>query len=153
MEATKRSLVRFPDRANSTLQPGNTKGRSITVPLASCLTALDLSILQIKTKIVSCYTAASKPVKQEVNGTVILPPLVFRASANRTKPGQVFNSRSGRVYATHSCCYWVKLPNLKLKTQPKQLLGSLPLDILLPAWTVSLSCLNKPLHLWLKTYH
>jgi hypothetical protein len=35
--------------------------------------------LQIKTKIVSCHTADSKPVKQEVNGTVILPPLVFPA--------------------------------------------------------------------------
>jgi hypothetical protein len=33
--------------------------------------------LQIKTKIVSCHIADSKPVKQEVNGTVILPPLVF----------------------------------------------------------------------------
>jgi hypothetical protein len=33
--------------------------------------------LQIKTKIDSCHTADSKPVKQEVNGTVILPPLVF----------------------------------------------------------------------------
>jgi hypothetical protein len=33
--------------------------------------------LQIKTKIVSHHTAESKPVKQEVNGTVILPPLVF----------------------------------------------------------------------------
>ncbi len=30
-----------------------------------------------KTKIVSCHTADSKPVKQEVYGTVILPPLVF----------------------------------------------------------------------------
>ncbi len=33
--------------------------------------------MQIKTKIVSCHTANSKPVKQEVNGKVILPPLVF----------------------------------------------------------------------------
>jgi hypothetical protein len=33
--------------------------------------------LQIKTTIASCHTADSKPVKQEVNGTVILPPLVF----------------------------------------------------------------------------
>jgi hypothetical protein len=33
--------------------------------------------LQIKTQIVSCHTADSKPVKQEVNGIVILPPLVF----------------------------------------------------------------------------
>jgi hypothetical protein len=35
--------------------------------------------LQIKTKIVTCHTADSKPVKQEVNGTVIVPPLVFPA--------------------------------------------------------------------------
>jgi hypothetical protein len=33
--------------------------------------------LQIKTKIVSCHTADSKLVKQEVNGTLILPPLVL----------------------------------------------------------------------------
>ena len=59
--------------------PGNTKGGSIIVPLTSCLTAFDYSVLQIKTKIVSCLTAVSKPVKQEVNGTVIHPPLVFPA--------------------------------------------------------------------------
>ncbi len=57
--------------------PGNTKGGSITVPLTSCLTGLDKSILQIKTKVVSCHTADSKPVKQEVISTVILLPLVF----------------------------------------------------------------------------
>ena len=31
----------------------------------------------MKTKIVRSHTADSKPVKQEVNCTVILPPLVF----------------------------------------------------------------------------
>ncbi len=31
--------------------------------------------MQIKTKIVSCYTADSQPVKQDVNGTVIVPHL------------------------------------------------------------------------------
>ncbi len=56
---------------------GNTKGGSITVPLTSCLTGLDKSVLQIKAKIVSPHTADSKPVKQEVNSTVILLPLVF----------------------------------------------------------------------------
>ncbi len=61
------------------LLPGNTKRGSITVPLTSCLTGLDSSVLQIKTKIVSRHTADSKPVKQDVNGTVILPPLVFPA--------------------------------------------------------------------------
>jgi hypothetical protein len=59
------------------IRPGNTKGVSITVPLTSCLTGLDLSVLQIKTKNVSGHKADSKPVKQVVNGTVILPPLVF----------------------------------------------------------------------------
>ncbi len=43
----------------------------ITVPLTSCLTGLDQSVLQIKTKIVSCHTADSKPVKEEVNGTMV----------------------------------------------------------------------------------
>ncbi len=53
------------------------KRGSITVPLTSCLTGLDESVLQIKTKLVSCHTADSKPGKQEVNGRVILPTLVF----------------------------------------------------------------------------
>jgi hypothetical protein len=64
--------------------PGNTKGESIIVPLTSCLTGLDLSVLQIKTKIVSYHTADSKPVKQEVNGKVILLPLVFPTPTHAT---------------------------------------------------------------------
>ena len=59
------------------LKTGCTKGGSIIVPLTSCLTCLDQSVLQIKTKIVSCRKADSKPVKQEDSGTVILTPLVF----------------------------------------------------------------------------
>ncbi len=70
----------------STVSSGNTKGGSITVPLTSCLTGLDKSVLQIKTEIVSCTTADSKPVKQEVNGTVILPPLVFPGFFHHHKP-------------------------------------------------------------------
>jgi hypothetical protein len=58
-------------------RPGNTIGGWITVLLTSCLTGLEWSVLQIKTKIVSCHTANSKPVKQDVNGIVILSPLVF----------------------------------------------------------------------------
>jgi hypothetical protein len=61
------------------LLPGNTKGGSIIILLTSCLTGLDPSVLQIETKIVSYHTADSKPVKKEVKGTVILPPLVFPA--------------------------------------------------------------------------
>ncbi len=61
------------------VRSGNTKGGSgsIIVLLTPCLTGLDQSVLQIKLNIVSCHIADSKPVKQEVNSTVILPPLVF----------------------------------------------------------------------------
>ncbi len=38
--------------------------------------------MQIKTKIFSCHTADSKPVKREVKGAVILPPLVFPGLGN-----------------------------------------------------------------------
>jgi hypothetical protein len=55
------------------ISTGNTKWGSITVPLTSCLTGLDKSVLKIKAKIVSYHTADSKLVKQEVIGTVILP--------------------------------------------------------------------------------
>jgi hypothetical protein len=74
-----RSLYFIAQATRVNLITGNTKGESITVPLTSCLTGLDQSVLQTKTKIVSCHTANSKPVKQEVNSTVILPPLVFTA--------------------------------------------------------------------------
>jgi hypothetical protein len=40
-------------------------------------------------KIVSCQTTDSKPVKQEVNRTVILPPLVFLASTLLTWLGML----------------------------------------------------------------
>jgi hypothetical protein len=67
------------------VQTGNTKRGSITVQLTSCSTGLDWPVLQIKTKIVSSHTADSKPVKQEVNGTVILPPLVFPGTGHKLK--------------------------------------------------------------------
>jgi hypothetical protein len=55
--------------------------------------------------------------------------------------GRVFNFRNVRVHAVHLLCYGVKLPNLKLKTRPKQLLGSLPLDIMLPSHIINISYL------------
>jgi hypothetical protein len=45
--------------------------------------------------------------------------------------GQVFNSRSGCLYAIHLCCYKAKRPNLKLKTLPIQLNGFLSLAFML----------------------
>jgi hypothetical protein len=50
--------------------------------------------------------------------------------------GRVFYFRYGRVRAVHFLCLGVKLPNLKMKTQPKQVLGSLLLDIALPLFKV-----------------
>jgi hypothetical protein len=78
-----------PSANKSIDKPGNTKGGCITVPLTSCLTGLDESVLQIKTKIVSSHTADSKIVKQEVNGTVILPPLVIPGRANDVPWGDI----------------------------------------------------------------
>jgi hypothetical protein len=40
----------YLDKHSSLLWPGNTKGGSITVLMTSCLTVLDLSVFQIKTK-------------------------------------------------------------------------------------------------------
>ncbi len=51
----------------------------------------------------------------------------------RRNLGRVFNFRNGRVHVVHLLCNRVKLPILKLKIRPKQLLGSLPLDIVFPA--------------------
>jgi len=59
------------------LRPGNTKGGSITVLLTSCLTGFESAVGQLTIFISICKTDYSKTVKQEVNGTVILPPLVF----------------------------------------------------------------------------
>jgi hypothetical protein len=49
--------------------------------------------------------------------------------------GRVFNFRSGHLHTAAFLVLSVKLPNLQLKTQPKQLLGSLPLVIALPGVT------------------
>ncbi len=58
-------------------KPGNTKGGSITVLMTSCLTGLESAVQQLTIFVFICKTDKSKPVKQEVSGTVILLPLVF----------------------------------------------------------------------------
>ncbi len=57
--------------------PGNTKGGRINVLLTSCLTGLESVVWQLTIFVFICETDKFKPVKQEVNSTVILPPLVF----------------------------------------------------------------------------
>jgi len=68
------------------IPPGNTKGGSITVPLTSCLTGLESTVWLLKMFVFICKTDQSKPVKQEVNGTAILPPLVFPDTTNSVAP-------------------------------------------------------------------
>jgi hypothetical protein len=46
--------------------------------------------------------------------------------------GRVYNLRNVCLHAMRLLSYGVKLPNLKLKPRPKQLLGSLSLDMALP---------------------
>jgi len=55
------------------------QGILITVLLTSCLTGLESAVWQLTIFVFICKTDSSKPVKQEVNGTMILPPLVFPA--------------------------------------------------------------------------
>ncbi len=69
--------------------PGNTKGGSITVPLTSCLTGFESAVWQLTILVFICKTDYSKPVIQEVNGTEILPPLVFPGSTHTTGWGKI----------------------------------------------------------------
>jgi hypothetical protein len=55
-------------------EAGKTKGGSITVPLTSSLTGLESAVWQLTIFVFICKADFYKPVKQGVNGTVILPP-------------------------------------------------------------------------------
>jgi len=61
--------------------------------------------------------------------------------------GRVFKFRWGCLNAIQLYYFKTELPDIKLKTRPNQLLGSLPLDIALPGWfnvLFSVNCLNWP---------
>jgi hypothetical protein len=94
-----------------------------------------------KNKNVSCHTANSKPVKQEVSDTVILPPLVFPGYMHdnyrndpwtnlrwQDKTWAVFNFKQGHAVSSFMT---QNLTNLKWKTQPKQLLSFIHLSFAL----------------------
>jgi hypothetical protein len=53
----------------------------------------------------------------------VLGPVMDKLQPTGQNLGRVFNFRNGHVHAMHLLCYGIKLPNLKLKTRPKQLLG------------------------------
>ena len=73
---------------------------------------------------------------------------------------RVFNFRSVYLHAAHLCCYQSKLPSLKLKTWPKQLLDYLPLYLAIPTLSKceeGVKLLDAPLRhskyqAWLKKY-
>jgi hypothetical protein len=71
-------LVRFSGFVS--VQPGNTKGGKYHCTIDLLFDWFGLVCFAYKNKKFSSHTADSKPVKQEVNGTVILPPLVFPGS-------------------------------------------------------------------------
>ncbi len=60
--------------------------------------------MQVKTKNVSGHTADSKPVKLEVNGTVLLPPLVFPALRQPSRAVFVV-SNLRKNYSVHSLLF------------------------------------------------
>ncbi len=74
-----------------------------------------------------------------MGGTLYLDRLLLQAHMLYLTPdklqlsgqdlGRVFNSKNGCVHAMQFICFETKLPNLNLETQPKLLLGYLPLGI------------------------
>ncbi len=68
----------------------------------------------------------------KINKNILIIQSMDKLELTGQNLGRVFNFRFGHLHAEHFWCYQVKLPNLKLKPQPKQLLGYLPLVIALP---------------------
>ncbi len=105
------------------VRAGNTIGGSITVLLTSCLTGLESAVWQLTIFVFIFQTDQSKPVKQEVNGTVILPPLVF--------PGKRFQKFSGLMVRKEKIRFLFKIDPPRRKkwlAAPALLLGSLSLS-------------------------
>jgi hypothetical protein len=63
---------------------------------------------------------------------LVFPDSTLDRRNGRIPKNHLNNSRIGRLHAAAFLVSSVKLPNLQLKTRPKQLLGSLPLVIELP---------------------
>jgi hypothetical protein len=72
-----------------------------------------------------------------VNSFIVLKMVMDKLQLTGQNLGRVCTFRIAHVHVVHLHCYRVKLPDLKLKTRPKQLLGSLPLGIVLPKLVVN----------------
>jgi hypothetical protein len=62
---------------------------------------------------------------------LLLPLTMDKLNLKGQKLGRVFDSRLGRAWICHAIAYITERHDLKLKTRPKQLLGSLQLTIAL----------------------
>jgi len=126
-------------------QSGNTKGGSITVPLASCLTGLDKSVLQIKTKIVSCPNQSNRrsmvqwyfPLQYSLPQPCIALPCPVKIWLAK-------NIKSVNFNLTAVCRVLLRLldPCLVATVQvncPVELSVTLPIDSVPFGWTVRLS--------------
>jgi hypothetical protein len=82
---------------------GTLMGGSITVPLTSCLTGLESAAWQLTIFVFIFKTDSSKQVKQEVNCTVILPPLVFPALVLHSSAGSWAFPKKTLDWALKAC--------------------------------------------------
>jgi hypothetical protein len=79
-------------RSRVRIQTGNTKGGKYHFTSDLLFDWFVISCVTTDNFVFICKTDSSKPVKQEVNGTVILPPLVFPdpAVTNSTNREKIF---------------------------------------------------------------
>ncbi len=62
--------------------------------------------MKIKTKFVSIHTADSKPVKQEVNSTMILPPLVFPSTNTLAYFAEALIAKEKKSFMALAAGHW-----------------------------------------------
>jgi hypothetical protein len=77
------------------------------------------------------------PKTTPIGDDTILDLAMDKLNLTEQNLGGVFNSRLGCACICHGVVHKTKQPNLKLKTRPKELLGSLPLAFALPALTMT----------------
>jgi hypothetical protein len=64
-----------------------------------------------------CKTDSSKPVKQEVNGTVILPPLVFSGKSFMGLPPEASGAEAEKVV------FWIELADVEVEADDERVPG------------------------------
>ncbi len=95
---------------------GNTKGGKYHGTIDLLFYRFEIVCFVNKTKIVSCHTADSKPVKQEVNGTVILPPLAFPVSSYSFK-SMVLTGHKLLLKVTWHMRFFIAISTVKMPPQ------------------------------------